>query len=307
MRTVASGVIAGVLAALTLVADAQPASDVERAKDLYKSAEAAMHEARFDDAIRDYGAAYEITKDPTFFYKIGSANERAGKCDVALIYYRRYLKEGKPNEAFAKLTSERITACEPAGRVEPETGAAEPKPEPKASPGGAAPTEPEAKPEPKSKPEPKPKPEPKARPEPGPLPPEPLAASAEPTPEGGGSSTPPSARHKGPWLLIGGSIALVTVGAVFAYSANAAERDVDDLYVGLNGTPPPFNDSTRKLYDDAIAEGKRYQALSIASFGVAGAMAIGAALWFVLDRDQEITVAPAAAPGTAGVSTTIRF
>lgn len=116
-------------------------------------------------------------------------------------------------------------------------------------------------------------------------------------------------RHEGPWLLVGGSIAFVTMGAVLAYSADAAERDVEDLYVGLNGTPPPFNDTTRKRYDDAIAEGRRYQTLSIASFGVAGAMAIGAAVWFALDKDggEKLTVTPAVAPGTAGVSTTIRF
>ena len=114
-------------------------------------------------------------------------------------------------------------------------------------------------------------------------------------------------RHRGPWLLVGGSIALVTVGAVLAYSADAAERDVEDLYVGLSGTPPPFNATTRRLYDDAVAEGRRYQTLSIVSFSLAGALAAGAAVWFALDRGERITMTPAAAPGAAGVSTTLRF
>ncbi|HWU91535.1 MAG TPA: hypothetical protein VN253_29910 [Kofleriaceae bacterium] len=134
------------------------------------------------------------------------------------------------------------------------------------------------------------------------------ASSATPGPGADGAAAR-LGRHRGPWLLIGGSIAFVTMGAVLAYSANAAERDVEDLYVGLNGTPPPFNDTTRRRYDDAIAEGRRYQTLSIASFGVAGALAAGAAIWFVLDRNggEKLTVAPAVAPGAAGVSTTIRF
>ena len=62
MRAVASGVLA-MLAALAVVADAQPAADLERAKELYRSAEAAMKEARYDDAVRDYGAAYELAKE----------------------------------------------------------------------------------------------------------------------------------------------------------------------------------------------------------------------------------------------------
>jgi hypothetical protein len=120
MRGVAAGVLAGVIAASMVLAprgsievsQAQPsAPDIARAKELYQLAETAMAEQRHGDAARDYGAAYDITKDPVLFYKIGAANERGGKCDVALIYYRRYLREAKPNEQFTTLTRERITAC----------------------------------------------------------------------------------------------------------------------------------------------------------------------------------------------------
>jgi hypothetical protein len=99
----------------------------------------------------------------------------------------------------------------------------------------------------------------------------------------------------------------VTTGAILAYSADAAERDVEDLYVGFSGTPPPFNSTTRRLYDDAIDEGHRYQTLSIASFSLAGALAAAAAVWLVLDRGEHVTIAPAVSPGGAGVSTAIRF
>jgi hypothetical protein len=148
--------------------------------------------------------------------------------------------------------------------------------------------------------------------------PEPTAAPG-PTPgdaaapAAGGAPPPPAppprelGRHRGPWLLVGGALALATAGAVFAYSANAAERDVEDLYVGLNGTPPPFNPTTRRLYDDAIAEGRRYEKLSIVSFSLAGALAAGAAIWFALDRDERVTVAPAVTPGGASVSAALRF
>ncbi len=58
---------------------------------------------------------------------------------------------------------------------------------------------------------------------------------------------------------------------------------------------------------EAIAEGRRYQTLSIVSFSLAGAMAVGAAVWFALDRGEQLTVAPVVAPGSAGISTTVRF
>jgi tetratricopeptide (TPR) repeat protein len=346
MRAVVSGVLAGVLAALTLVvdaqpagaqpADAQPASDRERAKALYQAAEAAMREARYEDAIRDYGAAYELTKDPALLYKLGSANERAGKCDAAVTYYRRYLRDGKPKEDFAKLTRAKIAACgaDPDAPLPPDPapgpapGPATPVPAPGPDGAGATPppggsgavTQPgsgggPAKPDTAGAP---------TKPDAAGAPTKPDAAGAPTRPDASGAPAKPDAagaagsaaatapaprrgRHNGPWLLVGGSLALVTTGAVLAYSANAAERDLEDLYVGLNGTPPPFNSTTRRLYDDAIAEGRRYQTLSIVSFSLAGAMALGAGLWFALGRDEQITVAPAVSPGTAGVSTTLRF
>ena len=55
-----------------------------------------MNENRFDDAAQSYGAAYDITHDPILFLKIGVANEKAGRCDTALIYFGRYIKEAKP-------------------------------------------------------------------------------------------------------------------------------------------------------------------------------------------------------------------
>ncbi|HEU4732184.1 MAG TPA: hypothetical protein VFT22_30020, partial [Kofleriaceae bacterium] len=117
---------------------AQPQTDValDRAKDLYRSAEAAMKEGRFEDALRDYGAAYDLSKDPALFFKIGHANELAGRCEVALSYYARYLREGKPTEAFVALTEQRIAAC---GGQRGSGAPAEPRPEPGGGSGAPGP------------------------------------------------------------------------------------------------------------------------------------------------------------------------
>lgn len=109
--------VGGLVTCLVGTAVAQPAPpptqgpDLAHAAELYKAAEAEVAADKFDDAIRDYAAAYEITKDPVLFYKIGHANQRAGNCEVALVYFGRYLREGKPEKRFAELTERRITAC----------------------------------------------------------------------------------------------------------------------------------------------------------------------------------------------------
>lgn len=101
-----------------------PPADLARAAELFEAANQAMTDGRYADAARDYTAAYEISRDPVVFFKIGSAHDKAGACDVAVTWYRRYLDEAKPEEKFAKLAQERIDACKPI--VEPE--AAETKP-----------------------------------------------------------------------------------------------------------------------------------------------------------------------------------
>ncbi|HLL23434.1 MAG TPA: hypothetical protein VK427_14955, partial [Kofleriaceae bacterium] len=104
------------------------------------------------------------------------------------------------------------------------------------------------------------------------------------------------------------SIALLTVGAVLAYSANAAENDVSDLYVGLEGRPPVFDTRTRKRYDDLVAEGERYERLSWVSFGLAAGLAAAATVWFYAGRDEHTPViTPTVSPGGAGATATLRF
>jgi hypothetical protein len=278
MRRVLAGVLAGVLLGSAAIAQT-PGADVERAKELYVTARKALDEGRHADAIRDFGAAYDITKDPVMFYWIGSANERAGKCDVALIYYGRYLKEGKPtDDDFLVTVRQRITACggdaavvgEPVGSGSAVAGSGA------STPIGSGSAEPVVAP---------------------------VAAGS------GSAARPLRAKHQGPWLLVGGSIAMLTVGVVLAYSANASENDISDLYVGLEGNPPVFDDRTKKRYDDLIAEGERYEKLSWASFAVAAGLAGGAAIWFYLTRSktESAVIAPAVQPDGAGVSATVRW
>jgi hypothetical protein len=297
MRAVAVGFVAGVIAVTSVFA--QP--DVTRAKELYQAAEQAMAEKRYADAARDYGAAYDLTKDPALFYKIGSANERAGTCDIALIYYGRYLREGKPSEQHLKLTQERIAACGGSsgdagsgavGSADAGAGSGTGSADVGAGSGSAG-----------------------AGSAIGAGSAEVGAGSADigagSADVGAGSAaiaTVLPARHRAAWLLVGGSIASFTLGAVLAYSADAAERDVSDLYVGLGGVPPQFTPANQKRFDDLVAEGERYEKLSWAAFGIAGALAVGATIRFLTAKPAEQSViTPTVTPKGAGVSATWRF
>jgi hypothetical protein len=303
MRGAAAGVLIGVLAGGIVVgrhggshAQPAPAPDLEHAKELYKTAESEMASGRFEDASADYGAVYDITRDPVLFFKIASANEKAGKCDVALIYYGRYLREAKPPEKFVAVTQERIVACggdaRVAGAVEPAgdatgsaAGSADGAPASGSAAGGGSGVTAEV--------------------------PAPVATGVPVVPLAP-VDKPAIGRHKGAWLLISGSIAFITIGAVLAYSASTAENDVADLYVGFNDQPPVFDERTQKTYDALISDGHRYEVLSWVSFGLAGAAAAGATVLFLHGSGAEqlhrtVRITPTVRRDGGGVAATISF
>lgn len=308
MRAIASGLLIGVFvgsAVLGSATHAQPAPDREQAKALYKAAEQAVQEARYADAIRDYDKAYDLTHDPVLFYKIGSANERAGKCDVALVYYGRYLREAKTTDGFVEQTRERIRACggddrNLAAPSQPSGSATSAPGNTTTAPGNTGPTAGSAA-----------------------APPAGSGSSTAPTPEpsagsavsAGSAAVVPGApdptkglpgRNRAAWLLVASSVAFATVGGVLAYSASSAEKDIDDLYIGLNDTSPTYDARVQRTYKDLIAEGERYETLSWISFGLAGASAVAAGVLFWRASDK-VEIAPTASATGAGVTFGGRF
>jgi len=252
--TIVASVLAGGVAA------AQPAPDLARAKSLYQQASAEMKDGRYSDAAKDFGAVYDITHDPVLFYKIAGANQKAGHCDVAVIYYKRYLKDAHPSLDYVKLTEKKIDECG-GDKVAP------PPPPPVTTP---------------------PPPPPVVTPPP---PPPPVATA--------------STQRNAEWILVGSSLAMITLGSVLAYSASSSEQDLKDLYVSNLGMPPTYDAKTAQRYQDLIDQGHTYEHLSWAAFGVAGACAIGATILWM--REPEVTVAPIATSHEAGVAATMRF
>jgi hypothetical protein len=277
-----------------------------------------MKDGRFDDAARDYGASYELSQDPALFYKIGQAHQRAGRCDTALIYYARYLREGKPGDQFAALTRERIAACggDPAPAAgtagsgdtsgAPSTDAGGSSGAANAGGAGAADAATSGSRISGSS-SPAPGPAGAAAATPG-VASATAAAGATTPPAPGSAALIPPTREKIAWLLGGGAIALATLGGVLAYAASSSESDVRDLYAGLAGQIPTYDGATRKRYADLVDQGERYQHLSWAAFGLAGAATVGAVLLFTIGRDERparAAVTPVVGPRSAGVS--VRF
>jgi hypothetical protein len=328
MRLVSIGLAAG-LATLAVRSDtnAQPApgapssADFARAKQLYDTATSELDKGAYKDAVRDFGAAYEITKDPVLFYKIALANEKAGACSTALVYYGRYVREAKPAVQFLERTRERVEACHgdwkalvgdtsgagSAGSAAPTAGSASSTTptgsgttsgsgastgsdgtagsnRTSGSDAGSASTDASA------------------------------GSGADALTGLGSGSAAPVVEHRHgrdlPWLMVGGALAFATAGAVLAYSATSSEQDIRDLYVGLDNKPPVFDAATQKRYQDLLDEGHRYQYLSWGAFGVAAGFGIAATMLFIYDHNEEqrrLILTPTATPQSAGVSATVRF
>jgi hypothetical protein len=273
MRAAISGALAALLVATTVTAQPSPAPDLAHAKELYDTGNQAMSEGRYLDAAQAYGAAFDITHDPILFFKIGTANEKAGRCDVALIYFGRYLKEGKPDLKFQAMAQDHVRACHgdarnliPADQGSAAGSAATGSGSDIVGPGPAAGSATEVAP----------------------------AAAGSGSDAGSaalGAPLPPGPVERAhgndaAWLMVGGSLAFVTVGAVLAYSANSSEQDLRDLYVGLDGKPPTYDATVAKRYQSLVDEGERYEHLSWGSFAIAGAFAITATVLFLHHHDR---------------------
>lgn len=275
----ALGVAVGLALALArpTAVTAQPA-DLNAAKEHYKAAQAAEAAGNFTGAALEYGIAYDLTKDPILFFKIGVANEKAGKCAIALTYYQRYLKEGNPSDEYRRLTEEKIAGCKAAlgptdaggtgttggadagaggdgggggGTMEPDLGGAGGTTGTTETGGGDGAVGGDA-----------------------------LGGGAGPafTDKGG------SWKRSAAWISTGATIGLLAVATVLYMSAEGSEEDLQALidFRDQGGRPLPFDD-VESQYQDLVDEGERFDRLSTIAFAAAGASAAAAITFFVLD------------------------
>jgi tetratricopeptide (TPR) repeat protein len=102
MRRVA--VIATVLAALAAASPAWAGGSDRPGRALFERAETKFNVGRFDEALADYQAAYEIEPLPAFLFNIGQCYRNMGNYERAQFFFRRYtaLDPRSPNRPAAE-------------------------------------------------------------------------------------------------------------------------------------------------------------------------------------------------------------
>ncbi len=287
------------------VAVADEAADVKaQAKMHFQNAETAMAEGRYAAAAAEYGAAYEVIKDPFLFYKIAVAHQLGGKCGPAVIYFKRYLKEGKPPEDFAVTVKEKMAECgegtgEEAVGTEIESGT-ETGTETDTGTGTETGTEPGTGTETETDPDPDP--------DTGTLPPEDAPSFLD---------DEPTWKKTGAWVSVAATVAFGTAGAILMMSGESREEDLQslgDFRDPAQGRPVAYEGQVADRYEALVDEGDRFNTYSMVAFGAAGVAAITAVTLFVLDRGSQadsgstIThLTPVITSDTAGASFSLRF
>jgi hypothetical protein len=236
-------------------------------------------------AEKAWQAGYAVNRDPAFLVHIGEAQEKAGAPAEAAETYRRYLQVA-PDAADRAEIEARLTRLGAAG--------APAKPPAAAPPGaGEAPGEFGAGPQPRIPPPP----EPRA--------PAPARADDEPPP-----APPPPASG---WTRYELTAAISTAAAVtmllaaglFAASASSNQDDINRLVLhrdDMTGAPLSYS-SIAKQYEDAMADGERNDRYAKLALAGAGAAALVAATFFILDardaREPAVAIVPSAGGLTA--------
>jgi len=243
----------------------------------------AQREAKFDVAVKEFIAAYEITKDASLFKQIASSYDSWGKKEEAAIYYRRYLTEAKA-ATDADAIKTKIAELEGTG-AKPDDGGAGDLIEDDLGPSGGGDQA---------------------------LPPDDVGGGDTPPPGGG---TPPAFideparwQRTAAWISVGIAAVALTTGAVFATSSLSREDDIKRLLVNDpdTGLPQVYQGSVREDYEDARTEGDSLSSYAMYAFIATGVAAGAAVTFFLLDsvskpKESAVRITPVVGPNVAGI------
>jgi tetratricopeptide (TPR) repeat protein len=246
-RCLRGGVLALLLAGFVSLAHADERGS---ARDHYLKGTKAYDLGLYDDAVREYMAAYQIKDDPALLFNIAQAHRLAGHLPEALRFYKTYLSKLPRAENAADLRAkiddlQRLIEQQKRAQTAPPDSVikAPSAPEPEARPKEALPA-------------------PAAAPVPAP----PAGVAAPPAP-------PPADRHAGRTKKIAGltiaGVGVLALGAgiAFAVLATSASEDLSGLSRN-GGAYEPNRYST----------GQTDQALSFALLGIGGAAVVAGAV-----------------------------
>ena len=286
----------GQLALPVLTLRAAYGQDFAAAGQHFSSAQDAFAQGKYEQAAKEFQAAYDITHDSSMLVNIGESWQRAGDGKKALVGYRAYLAvqpqapdrseiEGRI-QAIATALAEAAPGS-PAGAPAPGTSPTPPAPAslgtpsgttqspgpatpPVASPAGAAPAVPPAV---------------------GPglgLDKPSLPEAAKPDASSGAGAVPPATPttrlRTAAWVTVAIAVALMTSGAIVGLGAQDRADELRRRTTLLIGNQPPVYDAGQaEAYTTLQSEGRTYNQAGIALLCTAGAVAVTAGILFIVD------------------------
>jgi tetratricopeptide (TPR) repeat protein len=147
-RTITLTIALALLAPAIAAADDPPPptpAQLEQAKKAFNEGKK-LHEAgKHAEAVEKFKESYRLSKNPLLLYNIAFTFDEAKEEDMALFYYRKFLKDAPPDAAQRPLVTDRVKALEkqfnPGGATETTPPPATPDPATATTP---APKKPEA-------------------------------------------------------------------------------------------------------------------------------------------------------------------
>lgn len=253
------------LIALAATADAKPFR--ESAKSHIDKATKAHKAGKFDVALTELKAAYEIDPQPKLVFAMAQVEAKLGNCDDAIEHYNQFLASTKDKSKQA-VVKQAIAACVPAPAVvegPPPVQDATPSPPP----------------------EPPPSPPPPVVEPPPPPPPKPTPVVVAPPPAATITTKRPFYRDVlGDVLVVGG----VAAGVVSFVEYRGATSDLDDAEAA----------PTLAEYNDLVSSAHDKRNLSLAFAGGSAVLLVAGVVRYAMHGGGETRTAVAVVPTTSG-------
>jgi hypothetical protein len=95
-------------------ADAPPPTpeQIEAAKKAFAEGKKLHSEAKYPEAVEKFKESYRLSRNPLLLYNIGFTLDEAKEADMALYYYRKFLKEAPPEAEQRAPATERVKVLE---------------------------------------------------------------------------------------------------------------------------------------------------------------------------------------------------
>ena len=318
-------VIAATLALVAVLSLAVPASvaladqakpDYAAAKKHYDDAEQAAHAQDWALAAKEYGIAYEITRDPVLFFKLGNTYQLSGDCTRSVEYFERYMAEANPSDEYRADIKTRIARCNSsltnaAAAGNAGSGDAQILAPPADLTDSTAKTDNSRDTDNSATTTPGLE---EALPRGEPAGAEGLGTNPELAPEQIGQPTfmdeDPTWQETAAWTSVGVSFALLSASAILGLSADSREEDLDNLFQfrDSEGNPAQYGQTVQERYETLIEEGEDLNTMAMVALGLAGVSTAGAIVFFVLDSvaskesDGISSIAPAVTRDSLGVT-----